>query len=153
CRPVNSGHRQPARQGRAFRRSSAAGAPKKIPPPSSAPLAGRENLVLGLLYDGCWVHCTGGGQAPSEMYSNPQKLSSTGVLQLRREAGRWLKELREAQGLSQRRLAELVGAEYYTFISQLEAGRGRIPPNRYLSWALALGVEPRSFVRTLLRYY
>lgn len=109
--------------------------------------------MLGLLYDGCWVHCTGGGQAPSEMYSNPQKLSSTGVLQLRREAGRWLKELREAQGLSQRRLADLVGAEYYTFISQLEAGRGRIPPNRYLSWALALGVEPRSFVRTLLRYY
>jgi transcriptional regulator with XRE-family HTH domain len=87
------------------------------------------------------------------MYSNPQKLSSLEVMQLRREAGCWLKELREACGLSQRALAERVGAEYYTFISQLEAGRGRIPPDRYLLWAEALGVEPRFFVRTLLRYY
>ncbi len=87
------------------------------------------------------------------MYSNPQKLSSPEVLQLRREAGSWLKELREGQGLSQRQLADRVGAEYYTFISQLEAGRGRIPPDRYLVWAEALGVEPRRFVKTLLRYY
>jgi len=87
------------------------------------------------------------------MYSNPQKLSSNGVLDLRRKAGRLLKELREAQGLSQRKLADLVGAEYYTFISQLESGRGRIPPDRYLLWAKALGVEPRLFVRTIMRYY
>src|SRR5262249_7871765 len=82
-----------------------------------------------------------------------QKLSSNEVLELRREAGRWLKELREAQGLSQRNLAELIGAEYYTFVSQLESGRGRIPPDRYLDWAKALGVEPREFVRALMRYY
>src|SRR3954451_5296882 len=87
------------------------------------------------------------------MYTNPQKLSSNGVLELRKEAGRWLKELREAQGLSQRNLADRVGAEYYTFISQIEAGRGRIPPDRYLDWAHALGVEPRGFVQTLLKYY
>jgi transcriptional regulator with XRE-family HTH domain len=87
------------------------------------------------------------------MYSNPQKLSSSEVAQLRREAGLWLRELREARGLSQRNLADRVGAEYYTFISQLESGRGRIPPDRYLLWAEALGVEPRRFVRTLLRCY
>jgi transcriptional regulator with XRE-family HTH domain len=87
------------------------------------------------------------------MYSNPQKLSQIGVTELRQQAGRWLKELREARGLSQRVLAERVGAEYYTFISQLESGRGRIPPDRYLDWAQALGIEPRAFVRTLLRYY
>jgi transcriptional regulator with XRE-family HTH domain len=87
------------------------------------------------------------------MYSNPQKLSDSGVLELRQQAGRWLRELREAQGLSQRGLAERVGAEYYTFISQLEAGRGRIPPDRYLAWAAALDIEPRNFVQTLLRYY
>jgi transcriptional regulator with XRE-family HTH domain len=87
------------------------------------------------------------------MYTNPQKLSSDGVAELRKEAGRWLKELREARGLSQRNLAEKVGAEYYTFISQIEAGRGRIPPDRYLHWARALGVDPRQFVQTLLRYY
>jgi transcriptional regulator with XRE-family HTH domain len=87
------------------------------------------------------------------MYSNPQKLSSSEVISLRREVGGWLKELRENRGLSQRALAERVGAEYYTFISQLEAGRGRIPPDRYVAWAEALGVEPRAFVRTVLRYY
>jgi transcriptional regulator with XRE-family HTH domain len=87
------------------------------------------------------------------MYSNPQKLSSNDVLELRREAGRWLKDLRERRGLSQRAIAERVGAEYYTFISQIEAGRGRIPPDRYAAWAGALNVEPKFLVRTLLRYY
>jgi transcriptional regulator with XRE-family HTH domain len=87
------------------------------------------------------------------MYSNPQKLSSWDVLELRREVGRWLKGLREKRGLSQRKMAECVGAEYYTFISQIEAGRGRIPPDRYQLWAEALAIEPKLFVRTLLRYY
>lgn len=87
------------------------------------------------------------------MYSNPQKLSESGVLELRQQAGRWLKDLREARGLSQRSLANRVGADYYTFISQIEAGRGRIPPGRYAAWAAALGVEPKTFVQTLLRYY
>jgi transcriptional regulator with XRE-family HTH domain len=87
------------------------------------------------------------------MYSNPQKLTSNEVLELRREAGRWLKALREKRGLSQRNLADLVGAEYYTFISQIEAGRGRIPPDRYITWAEALGVEPKALVSMLLRYY
>jgi transcriptional regulator with XRE-family HTH domain len=87
------------------------------------------------------------------MYSNPQKLSQSGVLELRQEAGRWLRELREQRGLSQRNLADRVGAEYYTFISQIEAGRGRIPPDRYLEWARALKVEPKLFVQTLMRFY
>jgi|ERR1700761_8545992 transcriptional regulator with XRE-family HTH domain len=87
------------------------------------------------------------------MYSNPQKLSHSGVLELRQQAGRWLKELREKQGLSQRSLADRVGADYYTFISQLESGRGRIPPDRYRAWATALDIDPKMFVQNLLRYY
>ncbi len=87
------------------------------------------------------------------MYSNPQKLSSEKVTELRREAGRWLKKLREAQGLSQRQFAAAVGVEYYTFISQLETGHGRIPADRCLMWAKALGLEPKRFVQTLMRYY
>jgi len=73
--------------------------------------------------------------------------------QLRNEAGRWLRELRERRGLSQRDLAKRVGADNHTFISQLEHGRCRIPQRRYLAWAHALGVEPRKFVRALLSYY
>ena len=55
--------------------------------------------------------------------------------------------------LSQRELAQLVGAEYYTFISQLETGRGRIPPDRYQVWAEALNIPPKEFVENVLRFY
>jgi len=89
----------------------------------------------------------------SDMYTNPQKLVGEDVGLLRRDAGLWLKQLREAQGLSQRDLAEMVGVEYYTFISQVESGRGRIPPDRYRAWADAVGVPTREFVTKLMRYY
>lgn len=87
------------------------------------------------------------------MYAHPQQSAQHDVQKLRREAGRWLKELREARGMTQRQLAERVGVDYYTFISQLEVGRGRIPPDRYERWAHALGVSPADFVRNLLRFY
>ena|SRR5919108_302763 len=87
------------------------------------------------------------------MYTHPQRRTAKLTQRLRHKAGRWLRELREKRGLSQRELARKVGAEYYTFISQLEHGRGRIPPDRYLVWAEALGVEPREFVRGLMSYY
>jgi transcriptional regulator with XRE-family HTH domain len=87
------------------------------------------------------------------MYGNPQRRSATGVQELRREGGRWLRQCRETAGLSQRQLAELVGAEYYTFISQLETGRGRIPPDRYQVWAEALKIPSKEFVRNVLRFY
>ncbi len=87
------------------------------------------------------------------MYSNPQKRQDTQTQELRKAAGKWLRELREAQGLSQRELAQLVGVEYYTFISQLETGRGRIPPDKYRVWAEALGLPVREFVKHLFQYY
>ncbi len=87
------------------------------------------------------------------MYGNPQRRAAPEVQELRREGGKWLHERREKVGLSQRQLADLVGAEYYTFISQLETGRGRIPPDRYLVWAEALKMDPREFVREIMRYY
>ena len=87
------------------------------------------------------------------MYGNPQKRSAVEVQDLRREGGRWLKGLRETAGLSQRELAAAVNADYYTFISQLETGRGRIPPDRYVDWAHALGMPEKQFVREILRFY
>ena len=73
--------------------------------------------------------------------------------ELRNQAGSWLRELRKSRGLSQLELAVRVSADYYTFISQLENGRSRIPPDRYLIWARALEINEREFVRTLLSYY
>ena len=87
------------------------------------------------------------------MYGNPQKRTDVEVQELRREGGRWLKEQRERAGLSQRQLAELIGAEYYTFISQLETGRGRIPPDRYKIWAKSLRMPAREFVHKIMRFY
>ena len=87
------------------------------------------------------------------MYGNPQRRTYQEVQSLRKEGGRWLRERREAAGLSQREVAAQVGTEYYTFISQLEAGRGRIPPDRYREWAKALKIPPKMFVKELLRYY
>jgi transcriptional regulator with XRE-family HTH domain len=87
------------------------------------------------------------------VYSNPQKPSSEQVVKSRCEGGRWLRELREARGLSQRQLADKVGVEYYSFISQLECGHGRIPPDRYRMWSTALDIEPRHFVRLLMHFY
>lgn len=87
------------------------------------------------------------------MYSNPQKRQDAQTQELRKAAGRWLRELREAKGLSQRQLAQEVGVEYYTFISQLETGRGRIPPDKYAIWADTLGMPVRDFVKHLLQYY
>lgn len=69
------------------------------------------------------------------------------------ELGIWLKSLREACGLSQRQLANQLELDYYTFISQLETGRGKIPRSRYPDWAKALDQNPKTFMTTLLRYY
>ncbi len=74
-------------------------------------------------------------------------------VELRRVLGCWLKGLREARGLSQRELAEKVDVEYYTNISQMESGFGRIPPGRHIVWAKALAVTPWEFVDKLMRCY
>ena len=87
------------------------------------------------------------------MRVHPQRRSARQTQKLRRKAGHWLRQLRERRGLSQRELAKLVGAEYHTFISQIEHGRGRIPPDRYLLWAGVLGVESHAFVLGLMSCY
>nr|WP_294523216.1 helix-turn-helix transcriptional regulator [uncultured Rhodopila sp.] len=87
------------------------------------------------------------------MYLHQQSLQDSDTQELRRSAGRWLRSLRDARKLSQRELADLVGTEYYSFISQLETGRGRIPPDRYRVWAKALGIPASEFVRGLMQFY
>jgi transcriptional regulator with XRE-family HTH domain len=93
----------------------------------------------------------------------PTQIGSRGVMQiarteqqtkqLRKQAGAWLKELRARAGLSQIQLAEALGFKYYTFISQVENGFGRVPTESLEKWARALGVDPSSFARELLSYY
>jgi transcriptional regulator with XRE-family HTH domain len=72
---------------------------------------------------------------------------------MRKEAGTWLKGLRQAAGLSQIELAKRLGFKYYTFISQIENGFGRVPSESMRAWAENLGVRPSEFARRLLSYY
>jgi len=72
---------------------------------------------------------------------------------LRKQAGAWLKELRSNAGLSQMQLAERLGYKYYTFISQIENGFGRLPTDSMEPWARALGVNPSHFAKKLISFY
>tara|TARA_Y100000589_G_scaffold331639_1_gene386071 strand:+ start:2101 stop:2406 length:306 start_codon:yes stop_codon:yes gene_type:complete len=78
---------------------------------------------------------------------------SEGSVELRKKAGSWLRARRCQLGLSQRELALRVNMEYYTFISQIEAGRGRIPAERMRDWSAALEMDPREFAIKLMKYY
>jgi transcriptional regulator with XRE-family HTH domain len=68
------------------------------------------------------------------------------------ECGRWLRDLRETRGFSQREFAERVGGDF-GLVCSIEAGAGRIPASEYRTWADALGVPQKMFVREMLRCY
>lgn len=88
------------------------------------------------------------------MYSTRQhNKDSAEVLRLREECGVWLRQKREAAGISQRELARQLGFDYYSFISQIESGKGRVPTDQIAAWAKLVNVEPRVFARTVLKYY
>lgn len=72
---------------------------------------------------------------------------------LRRECGAWLKQCREAVPLTQNELAALAQFQFKTFVSQVENGKRRIPPEHYRDWARALRLDTREFVAELLFYY
>ena len=72
--------------------------------------------------------------------------------ELRRKLGAWLKNQREAAGLTQADLADQLGLRYYSFVSQVENGAGRIPQDLYRPWALALGSKTDEFAFNVLMY-
>src|SRR5215207_201065 len=67
--------------------------------------------------------------------------------ELRKKAGTWLKAKRQEAGLSQMDLAQKLGFKYYTFISQVENGFGRVPSESMEAWGLALGLAPADSCR------
>jgi transcriptional regulator with XRE-family HTH domain len=79
------------------------------------------------------------------------KLSSS--RQGRREAGAWLKELREDAGLTQVALARRLGFKYYAFISQVETGFSHVPTEKLEAWANTLDVPPADFAKRLISFY
>ena len=83
----------------------------------------------------------------------PVARAETDTKARRKQAGSRLKALRVRAGLSQIELAQALGLKYYTFISQVENGFGRVPTESLEAWAVALGVKPAELARELLAYY
>ena len=81
------------------------------------------------------------------------ELTKNSAPELRKKAGEWLRERRCELGISQRELASRVNMEYYTFVSQIEAGKGRVPAERMRDWSVALELDPKEFAIKLLKYY
>lgn len=79
------------------------------------------------------------------------KLSSS--LQGRRQAGAWLKQLRENAGLTQMALANRLGFKYYAFVSQVETGFSRVPTEKLEAWAAMLKVDSAEFAKRLISFY
>jgi transcriptional regulator with XRE-family HTH domain len=81
------------------------------------------------------------------------KRSTEEMRKLRKQAGLYIRQLRLAAGLSQLDLAQRLKLQYYTFISQIENGAARVPPESLDEFAAALGVASREFAKTLLSFY
>ena len=79
--------------------------------------------------------------------------SSAKAKELRKQAGSYVRTLRHAADLTQREVAQALHLDYYTFISQLESGYGRVPPNLYIPLAKVLGVNPHEFTREMVKFY
>lgn len=65
--------------------------------------------------------------------------------------GGWLKDRRLAAGLTQKQVADAMGIEYYTFVAAMEAGRARVPQEKYDLYAKLLKVPPIDLVKRVLR--
>ncbi|WP_082476067.1 helix-turn-helix domain-containing protein [Methylobacterium sp. Leaf99] len=83
-----------------------------------------------------------------------QTFSQEEITEMRREAGKWLKTLREARSYSQSELQRLIVPHLRTkYVSLIEHGRQIVMPEDMEAWARALGVEPEYIARNLLKFY
>lgn len=67
--------------------------------------------------------------------------------------GSVLKERRTAEGYTQKGLADALGIEYYTMISQMELGYISIPSSVWLPIAKTLRMNPSEWVLRCLKEY
>jgi len=71
----------------------------------------------------------------------------------RKMGGDWLRNLREAAGLSQPALAKRLGISYYNFVSSIEKGRSKLPEALYQACAKALKVPFDRFLACCLYFF
>jgi hypothetical protein len=88
----------------------------------------------------------------SAMVGYHQAHNSRELKDARKKAGEWLKKLRTDAGITQLELAQACGYEYPSFMSQIEAGKGRIPPEKYEMFAKSYKVDTKWFAQNLLHF-
>jgi len=81
------------------------------------------------------------------------RASTEAAIRRRMQAGKYLRGLREDLGLTQQEACERLGYGYNTFISQIELGRVRVPPEDWVKWSEVYGVKKDKFARKLLGFY
>jgi ribosome-binding protein aMBF1 (putative translation factor) len=85
------------------------------------------------------------------MYFSTRK--TKGNVKLRRQAGHILAKYRHNAGLSQRDLAAKLKFKHYTFVSQVEGGACRLPPDLYAAWSKAVGISAHELVTAVFPLY
>lgn len=80
-------------------------------------------------------------------------LSSTRKERNRDNLGTQLKDARQKEGYTQKALAEALGVEYYTMVSQMELGYISIPPALWVPIAQTLKMDVSTWVLTCLQEY
>ena len=70
-----------------------------------------------------------------------------------KDAGAWLRDLRIAAEITERELAEQVGAPAVYWIEEIEAGRRAMPVAFYMGYARAFGVPVGAFAARCVDAY
>ncbi|WP_371467322.1 helix-turn-helix domain-containing protein [Achromobacter sp. NFACC18-2] len=71
---------------------------------------------------------------------------------MRKRFGAWLKEAREAAGLTQLDLAATLDYAYPTTVSQIERGASALPTGELARWAEAINVSPKKLADKYLYF-
>lgn len=71
---------------------------------------------------------------------------------MRKAQGQYLRALRVAANLTQADVAKAMGYSWPAMVSEHEVGRTNLPPERYVDFARLVGVDPREFVKNILRW-
>jgi transcriptional regulator with XRE-family HTH domain len=72
---------------------------------------------------------------------------------MRREQGAYLASLRKNANLTQAEVARALGFMWPAVVGDTEQGRSSLAPEHYVAYARLVGVDPKEFVQTILRWH
>ena len=85
-------------------------------------------------------------------YVNPRNGGGDRASALRKDAGAYLRSLRTKAELTQAQTAKALGYDWPSQYAAHEQGVVHLSPEHYLDFAMAVGVDPKTLVKALLRW-